>query len=291
MKWEGEEESSNVEDRRGLSKKGLALGGGAAVVVVIIATLLGVDPQKIAQLVGGAGQAAPGAGQAQERPLDAQEQRSHKFAATILRFTEKVWDEQFRRIGQEYKKPHMVLFTQQVDTGCGTAPSAVGPFYCPADQTVYLDPTFFDELQDRLAGSKAEFSQAYVIAHEVGHHVQNLLGYSSRAHQKERAAASKGEANQWSVRLELQADYLAGVWAYHGQEQFRFIEPGDVESAIKSANAIGDDRLQKRATGFVSPEKFTHGTSAQRVKWFRAGLETGDLRRMQELFDLPYDQL
>jgi predicted metalloprotease len=185
----------------------------------------------------------------------------------------------------------MVLFSERVETGCGSAPSAVGPFYCPADKTLYLDPTFFDELQDRLGGSKGEFSQAYVIAHEVGHHVQNLLGYSKLVHQKEQAASSKAEANTWSVRLELQADYLAGVWAHHGQEEFQFIEPGDIESAIKTANAIGDDRLQKRATGFTSPEKYTHGTSEQRIKWFRAGFETGNLHKMKELLELPYDEL
>jgi len=291
MKWEGEEESSNVEDRRGMGKKGLAIGGAGALIVVVIAALLGIDPQKVNQLIGGGQVGGQQGGQGEERPLTAEEQRSHKFAATILRFTEKVWDEQFRKIGKEYTKPHMVLFSEQVDTGCGSAPSAVGPFYCPADRTVYLDPTFFDELQDRLGGSKGEFSQAYVIAHEVGHHVQNLLGYSKLADQKQEAASSKAEANRWSVRLELQADYLAGVWAHHGQKEFNFIEPGDIESAIKTANAIGDDRLQKRAAGFTSPEKYTHGTSAQRLKWFRAGFGTGDLRKMKELFELPYNQL
>jgi hypothetical protein len=184
----------------------------------------------------------------------------------------------------------MVLFSDQVATGCGVAPSQVGPFYCPADKTVYLDPTFFDELERKLGGSKAEFSQAYVIAHEVGHHVQNLLGYSQLVDQKRRTE-SKEEANRWSVRLELQADYLAGVWAHHGQKKFNFIEPGDVESAIKSANAIGDDRLQRRSTGFVSPESFTHGTSAQRTKWFKLGLQTGDLSRIKDLFELPYHSL
>jgi predicted metalloprotease len=292
MKWEGEEESSNVEDRRGIGKKGLAIGGGAALLIALVAGLLGIDPQKVNQLLGGLQGAGQQGGPGENRPLTAEEQRSYKFTATILRFTEKVWDEQFRKIGKKYEKPRMVLFAERVQTGgCGTAPSAVGPFYCPADRTVYLDPTFFDELQDRLGGSKGEFSQAYVIAHEVGHHVQNLLGYSELADKKQRTASSKAEANKWSVRLELQADYLAGVWAHHGQEEFQFIEPGDIESAIKSANAIGDDRLQKNATGFTSPEKYTHGTSAQRVKWFRAGFQTGDLRKMEDLFRLPYKEL
>jgi predicted metalloprotease len=230
------------------------------------------------------------AGQAEQRPPTPEEERSRAFSATILRYTEVVWDEQFRKMGERYQPPHMVLFTDQVDTGCGTAPSAVGPFYCPPDRTVYLDPSFFLELEQKLGGSKAEFSQAYVIAHEVGHHVQNLLGYSNIVEEKRRTLP-KEEYNQWSVRLELQADYLAGVWAYYGQKKFNFIEQGDVESAIQSANAIGDDRLQKRATGFNSPEKYTHGTSAQRVKWFTLGLQTGDLRNLKKLFEMPYNQL
>jgi predicted metalloprotease len=184
----------------------------------------------------------------------------------------------------------MVLFTDRVQSGCGVAPSAVGPFYCPADRTVYLDPTFFTELEGKLGGSAADFSQAYVIAHEIGHHVQKLLGYSDLVDEK-RTQVNKAEFNRWSVRLELQADYLAGVWAYYGQKKFNFIEPGDIEAAITSANAIGDDRLQKRSSGFTSPEKYTHGTSAQRIKWFKRGLDTGDVRGMKELFDLPYEQL
>ena len=202
-----------------------------------------------------------------------------------------MWGEQFQKSGETYQPPKMVLFYDRVQTGgCGIAPSAVGPFYCPADKTVYLDPTFFDELEQRLGGSKAEFSQAYVIAHEVGHHVQNLLGYSELVDRKRRFA-SKEESNRWSVRLELQADYLAGIWAHYGQKEFHFIEPGDIDSAITTAKAIGDDRLQKRATGFTSPEKYTHGTSEQRVKWFRQGLETGDLSRIKSLFEMPYEDL
>jgi predicted metalloprotease len=288
MKWEGHEESSNLEDRRRRNTKGLAIGGGGALVLLLIGALLGVDPQKLNQLIGNP-QVAPNQ-QAEDRPPTAAEEQSREFAATILRFTEEVWGEQFRKAGKRYEAPHMVLFSNQVQTGCGAAPSAVGPFYCPPDKTVYLDPTFFDELQQKLGGSKAEFSQAYVIAHEVGHHVQNLLGYSQTVEQK-RHTLPKGESNQWSVRLELQADYLAGVWAHYGQEKFQFIEPGDVDSAIQSANAIGDDRLQKRATGFTSPEKYTHGTSAQRVKWFRSGFKTGDLTMLKKIFDMPYEEL
>lgn len=289
MDWEGKaEESSNLEDRRGMGKTGVAIGGGLAVLIAIIGTLLGVDPQMLQKFVGNApvGQGKQVQG---TRPLTPEEQHSKKFAATILKFTEEVWDDQFRKHGKKYEPPHMVLFSDEVNTGCGAAPASVGPFYCPADRTVYLDPTFFTELQERLGGSKAEFSQAYVIAHEVGHHVQNLLGYSALVHQKR--DLPKAEYNQWSVRLELQADYLAGVWAHYGQEKFKFIQPGDIESALTSANAIGDDRLQKRSRGFVSPEKYTHGTSEQRVKWFRRGLETGDMGTLKKMFEMPYNEL
>jgi predicted metalloprotease len=290
MDWEKGEESENLEDRRRMSPRTVAIGGAGTLLILLVGYLLGVDPQKLNQLIGNA-QAPGGAnGQVAKRPPSADEERSRKFSATILRFTEEVWEEQFRRAGKTYSPPRMVLFTDRVETACGNAPSAVGPFYCPADKVVYLDPTFFDELQQTLGGSKADFSQAYVIAHEVGHHVQNLLGYS-RVVEEKRRTLPKAESNKWSVRLELQADYLAGVWAHHGQRKFNFIEPGDVESAIKSANAIGDDRLQKRAGGFNSPEKYTHGTSAQRVKWFGRGLQTGDLRMLKRIFEMRYDEL
>jgi predicted metalloprotease len=289
MDWEKGRESENLEDRRRLGAKTIAIGGAGTLLLLLVGYLLGVDPQKLNQLFGNAG-GGGGNGQVAQGPPTAEEERSRKFAATILGFTEEVWGEQFRRINKTYSPPHMVLFTAQVQTGCGTAPSAVGPFYCPADRTVYLDPTFFDELQGRLGGSKADFSNAYVIAHEVGHHVQNLLGYSRIVDEKRRTLP-KAEFNRWSVRLELQADYLAGVWAHYGQEKFNFIEPGDVESAIQSANAIGDDRLQKRSSGFTSPENYTHGTAAQRVRWFRRGLETGDLRMLGQIFEVPYDEL
>jgi predicted metalloprotease len=290
MDWEQGEESQNLEDRRRFGPKTAAAGGVGVLVLMLLGYFLGVDPQKINQLINNPPPGGGGNGQVAERPLTADEERARKFASHILRFTEQVWDEQFRLNGKTYTPPQMVLFTDEVRTGCGVAPSAVGPFYCPADKTVYLDPTFFDELQQRLGGSKADFSQAYVIAHEVGHHVQNLLGYS-RVVDEKRRTLPKAEFNTWSVRLELQADYLAGVWAHHGQKMFNFIQPGDVESAIKSANAIGDDRLQKRARGFTSPENYTHGTSAQRVKWFRSGLETGNLRMLKRIFEVPYEQL
>jgi predicted metalloprotease len=289
MDWEQGEESQNLEDRRRMSPKTIAIGGGiGAVIITLVAAFLGVSRDKLNQIIGGGGGGGEGGGE--QRPLTEQEERTRVFSSKILRFTEKVWDKQFTKVGKRYEPPKMVLFSRQVQTGgCGTAPSAVGPFYCPADRTVYLDPTFFDELEQKLGGSKAEFSQAYVIAHEVGHHVQNLLGYSRLLDQKRRTP----EENQYSVRLELQADYLAGVWAHYGQEEFNFIQPGDVESAIKTARSIGDDRLQSRSSGFVYPEKFTHGTSAQRVKWFMRGLKSkvNWYSGLKKIWNMPYEDL
>ena len=294
MRWQGGKQSENLEDRRRMGPAGgMAMGGGALLVIVLIFLCMGGDPRQLQQLLQNVPVQQPGAvgpGGDPERPETPEEAQTREFAATILGFTEEVWGEQFRKAGKRYEPPKMVLFSKRVVTGCGTAPASAGPFYCPADKTVYLDPTFFEELDQKLGGSSAEFSQAYVIAHEIGHHVQNLLGYSELVHRKEQELPRE-EANRWSVRLELQADYLAGVWAHYGQQKFRFIEPGDIESAIQSANAIGDDRLQRKSTGFVSPERFTHGTSAQRVKWFTLGLRTGDLSRLEEIFELPYHRL
>ncbi len=276
MRWQGQGESENVEDRRGM--RPVAVGGGIiGIIIVLVGAYFGIDLKPLAQQVGGGG------GQMQQvgPPPDP---KALEFAKSILYLTEDVWTDQFRKNNYgEYEKPKMVLFSEQVETGgCGTAPSAVGPFYCPGDRKVYLDPTFFDELEQKLGGSKADFSKAYVIAHEVGHHVQNLLGYSDRVRQFE-----KREGKNGSVRLELQADYLAGVWAHYGQEKFKFIDPGDVDSALTTANAIGDDRIMKNAGRWPSPEKFTHGSSKQRVKFFRQGLETGDFskRKLDTFFD------
>jgi predicted metalloprotease len=279
MRWEGQQESSNVEDRRGMAPVvGGGLGIGALIIGAIVYFLTG-DPQAAKQIAQQAGAGRGEMKQVGQPPND----RTKHFVATITRFTEVVWEDQFQKIGREYEKPDVVLFSDQVQTnGCGTAPSAVGPFYCPADRKVYLDPSFFDELEQTLGGSKADFSKAYVIAHEVGHHVQNLLGYSDRVRQFE-----KREGKNGGVRLELQADYLAGVWAHYGQKKFNFIEPGDVEAALTTANAIGDDRIMKNAGRWPSPEKFTHGSSAQRIKFFRQGLETGDFskRKLDTFFE------
>ena len=207
----------------------------------------------------------------------------------MLADTEDVWHAQFKKIGQGYREPRLVLFSGRVQSACGLADAAIGPFYCPPDSHVYIDLEFFEELRSRF-GAPGDFAQAYVVAHEVGHHVQNLLGTSGKVH-AERGRLSKADANRLSVRLELQADFLAGVWAHHAQKTKKILEPGDLEEALRAANAIGDDRLQKQSRGTVVPDSFTHGTSAQRAKWFRVGLETGDFARREELLTLPYERL
>jgi predicted metalloprotease len=286
MRWRGQERSENVEDRRGMKGAGMAIGGVGGLILILVAAFFGIDPNQLANV--------PGVQQGgQQRELTEEEKRYKEFAEVVMKFTEDVWTEQFADIGKTYEPAKMVLFSDGVRTqGCGTAPSAVGPFYCPADKTVYLDPTFFNDLESKLGGSKAEFSQAYVIAHEVGHHVQNLLGYNQHVRQQQAGLPrDSAEYNEWSVRLELQADYLAGVWAHHKDKQEKIIEPGDIEAAITTAQSIGDDRIQKQSTGFVNPESFTHGSSAQRVKWFRLGLETGDTSKMELLFKTPFREL
>lgn len=206
------------------------------------------------------------------------------MVGVVLADTEEVWDEQFHRLGRTYEKPRLVIFSNAVRSGCGYADSQVGPFYCPADRTIYIDLSFFHELERRF-GAEGDFAQAYVIAHEVGHHVQKLLGISDQVQQARAAGAGKG-ADSLAVRLELQADFLAGMWARKAQEKFSFLEEGDIEEALNAANAIGDDTLQRRAQGRVVPDSFTHGTSAQRMRWFRRGFETGDIRQ-GDTFNTP----
>lgn len=284
MRWEGGEESQNVEDRRGMSAKaGVALGGGG-ILIVLLALLFGIDPQRLAGVLP---QEQPQGGEA--RKATPEEERMAHFSKVVFRHTEVVWDKLFQQMGKRYKKPTLVLFSDVVQSACGTAESAVGPFYCPGDEKVYLDLSFFREMEEQLR-TGGEFARAYVIAHEVGHHVQRLLGYSARVDEARRTMPGR-EYNKMSVRLELQADFLAGVWAHHGQQEFKFLEPGDIESALNAAHQIGDDYLQKQARGRVMPEKFTHGTSAQRQRWFKRGFDTGDVRRAAALFDLNYDQL
>ncbi len=280
MRWEGRRESSNVEDRRRMSGGGrVALGGGiGTIIIAIIIALLGGDPRALLQ--GGGGDALPGGGTIQSGAggeIDPAEDALARFTSVVLADTEDVWNEVFRRAGKRYQEPRLVLFRGNTESACGFASAATGPFYCPADSKLYIDLSFYQELKQRFK-APGDFAQAYVVAHEVGHHVQNLLGISDQVHAA-RQRLSKEEYNQLSVRLELQADYFAGVWAHHGQKNKQFLDPGDIEEALRCAGAIGDDRLQMQSQGYVVPESFTHGTAKQRAAWFRKGLETGDINQ------------
>lgn len=272
--------STNVEDRRGMgpamgSRMGprMAVGGVGGVgglILVVVIVLLGGNP--LALLGGGGGPAGPGVSGGGR--TTAADEASADCVARVLGDTEDVWNELFAQMGRDYQEPTLVLFTGGVDSACGQASSAIGPFYCPGDRTIYIDLAFFDELGTRF-DAPGDFAQAYVIAHEVGHHVQNLLGESARV-ENLRTRASESEANDLSVRLELQADYYAGVWAHHAQASRAILERGDVEEGLAAAAAVGDDRLQRQARGYVVPDSFTHGSSAQRTKWFLAGFDSGD---------------
>jgi len=247
-------------------------GGAGTLLLMLIVWLLGGNPlqllQQLPQQQGQVGQQAPGA------VPPGQEELTH-YVKVVLRDTEVVWDDLFRQHHQTYRYPKLVLFTGSVNSACGFTSAAVGPFYCPEDECVYLDLGFYQELKTRF-GASGDFAQAYVIAHEIGHHVQKILGISDQV-AAARQRAGERQANQLSVRLELQADFFAGVWANHAQQKFKSLEPGDIEEALRCANAIGDDNLQKQARGVVVPDSFTHGTSAQRVKWFTRGFTTGDM--------------
>lgn len=274
MLWRGQRQSDNIEDRRGMSRGGIAVGGGlGGIVVLVIALLLGADPRQLLEQSGGAG---PTAGTQTSRSTNPQEEELKQFSATVLASTEDVWSDIFQQRGEQYRKPTLVLFTDQVRSACGNAGASVGPFYCPGDEKLYLDLSFFNELQTKFR-APGDFAAAYVIAHEVGHHVQNLLGTMDKV-DAARGRISEAEANQLSVRLELQADFLAGVWAHYAQQR-GILEPGDIEEALGAASAVGDDRLQREGQGYVVPDSFTHGTSEQRIRWFRKGLETGDVRQ------------
>jgi len=280
MKWLGGRESSNVEDRRGISGGHVAAGGGVIglIIYLIYAFIGGGDGgQQMPQLPGQT-QAVP---QTQEQK--AADDQLAKFAKVVLADTEDVWTKLFSDQGKTYQDPTLVLFSDQVSSACGTASSAVGPFYCPGDQKLYLDLSFCQELRDRFK-APGDFAVAYVIAHEVGHHIQNLNGISAKMDQL-RSEMSKEEYNKYSVKLELQADFLAGVWAHHANKMKNILEAGDIEEALTAANSIGDDRLQKEATGTVVPDAFTHGTSAQRVYWFKKGFETGDVKQGDTFHD------
>lgn len=274
MLWRGQRQSGNVEDRRGMSGGGLAIGGGlGGIVLLVIALLLGADPRQLLEQSRGVD---PATGTTTSRPANPRQEELKQFSATVLASTEDVWTDIFRQQGRTYTKPTLVLFSDEVRSACGAAGAAVGPFYCPGDQKLYLDLFFFNELQTRFR-APGDFAQAYVIAHEVGHHVQNLLGTMAKVDSL-RGRIEEAEANQLSVRLELQADFLAGVWAHYAQQK-GILEPGDIEEALGAASAVGDDRLQREGQGYVIPDSFTHGTSEQRARWFRKGLTTGDLRQ------------
>jgi predicted metalloprotease len=279
MLWQGRRESENVEDARGSSGGRIVLGGGiGTVVLVVLYLLLGGDLQTLfnsqqAQLP-----------QSDQFDNQAPRDEASKFVAVVLADTEDAWNEIFRQMGREYEEPRLVLFTDMIQSGCGFASGATGPFYCPEDRRVYIDLGFFRQFQERL-GAGGDFAEAYVIAHEVGHHVQNLLGITDRV-QALRRRVSEAEYNRLSIRLELQADFFAGVWARYTDRVKHVVEAGDIEEAMRAASAVGDDRLQYRSRGYVVPDSFTHGTSEQRVRWFRRGYETGDFRQ-GDTFNAP----
>lgn len=273
MRWQGRRESTNVDDRRGSGRGGLVVGGGiGTIVIALLVYFLGGDPSQVVnmqQTQTQQGQLSP--------EQEAREKEAATFTKVVLADTEDVWNKVFSEMGQQYQEPTLVMFTGGVQSACGNATSASGPFYCPADHQVYIDLSFYDELKNNL-NAPGDMAMAYVIAHEVGHHVQNLLGVSQKV-QSMRGRLSEAEYNKLSVKLELQADFYAGLWAHYMNGVADFIEPGDIEDALNAANAIGDDRLQQQSRGYVVPDAFTHGTSAQRMYWFKKGFETGDIRQ------------
>lgn len=275
MRWKSGRRSSNVEDRRGGGRKVArrATGGGLGVIILaLVAMYFGVDPSVILNLGSSVQeQSAPSSGQ--QRTLTPEEQELTDFVAVVLADTEDTWHELFRQMGEQYQEPKLVLFTGSVKSACGFAQAAVGPFYCPADQKVYIDLSFYDDLKNRF-GAPGDFAQAYVIAHEIGHHVQTLLGISQKVHEM-RTQVSEKQANALSVMQELQADCFSGVWANHADKARNILESGDLEEALKAASSIGDDRLQMQSKGYVTPDSFTHGSSEQRTRWFTQGIQTG----------------
>jgi uncharacterized protein len=276
MKWKGRRQSGNLEDQRGMSNKGkVVAGGGVIAVVVILLQLFGGETgQQIAPIIEQVANSQT-TQQVEQRELTSQEQEMGDFMATVLADTEDVWNQIFRdyNLG-DYKEPKMVLFTDAVSTACGNATSASGPFYCPGDQKLYMDLAFFDELQTRFGAKGGDFAIAYVTAHEVGHHIQTILGTSNKVRQLQQQDGQV-QANKLSVAQELQADFYAGVWAHHNK---KYLQAGDIEEAMSAANAVGDDAIQKRTRGSVNSDSFTHGTSQQRIEWFMKGYNTGDIR-------------
>ena len=279
MRWRQGRRSSNVEDRRGqvARRRGLKLGGGGAALVLVgavVMMLMGQDPSALLEAAQQGGGAAAGS-QGEARPIDPAENELADFVSVVLASTEDTWSAYFQSRGQSYRAPQLVLFRDGVDSACGFNTSAVGPFYCPPDQKVYLDLSFFEEL-DRRFGAPGDFAQAYVVGHEVGHHLQTVLGISQRVRQQ-KSRLPEAARNQLSVRQELQADCFSGVWAHHANRRERILEPGDVEEGLRAAAAIGDDTIQRRAGAAVAPESWTHGSSQQRVRWFRVGFQSGSM--------------
>ncbi|MGK9236287.1 zinc metallopeptidase [Inquilinus limosus] len=270
MRWQDLRRSSNVEDRRGMRPAAVGgVGGIGAIVIVLLALFFGVDPSALLQQV----DTGPGSSPTETTSAPGAQDEMSQFLAAVLGSTEDTWGAVFQEAGSRYAPPKLVRFSGATRSACGFADAAMGPFYCPADQMVYIDTAFFDELGRRF-GAPGEFAEAYVVAHEVGHHVQNLLGIMDKVN----ALRSRGgvDGNELSVRVELQADCFAGVWAKRGDQQSRFIEPGDIEAAMQAAAAVGDDTLQKRSQGYVVPDSFTHGSAEQRVRWFRRGYDSGN---------------
>lgn len=278
MKWQGRRKSRNLEDRRGMSgrRKAVIGGGGAVAVIVILLQLFGGDTGKaLAPIIEQVGNSQT-TQQVEQRELTQQEKVMGDFMGTVLADTEDVWNRLFREYGLgNYKEPNMVLFTDAVSTRCGNATAASGPFYCPGDQKIYMDLRFFDELKTRFGAKGGDFAIDYVTAHEVGHHIQTILGTSGKVRQLQ-SQSSRTEANRLSVAMELQADFYAGVWAHHNR---KYLQEGDIEEALSAANAVGDDTIQRRSRGSVNSDSFTHGTSQQRMEWFMKGFRTGDLRQ------------
>jgi uncharacterized protein len=272
MRWRGERQSTNIEDRRGMSVGRVAVGGGlGTIVIMILALLFGVNPQQLFEQL-----PSDQPGVQSSRPNSPEEEELKQFVSVVLAKSEDVWTDVFRQNGRQYREPTLVLFTDRVQSACGMTGAAVGPFYCPGDEKVYIDLSFYEQLR-REFNAPGDFAQAYVVAHEVGHHVQKLLGITDRVDSL-RGRVGELEANQMSVRLELQADFFAGVFAKYVQNQ-GLLESGDIEEALRAASAVGDDQIQKRTAGYVVPDSFTHGTSEQRLRWFRKGYDTGDMRQ------------
>jgi predicted metalloprotease len=291
---EGRRESENVIDGRRSSPRGLIIGGGGimTLIIILLASFLNVDPRPLLQNLP-QGNVADVQDQEPIDPANDPQAALVSFVKKVLADTEDTWAAIFQDMGKRYEPAPLHLFAGSVQSACGGASAAMGPFYCPGDQQVYLDLDFFTEMKDKFK-APGDFAMAYVIAHEVGHHVQNLLGFSQKVQKMQMNLKSRGDdagANHWSVRLELQADYLAGVWAHHAQKRQPFLEAGDVVEALNAARQIGDDKLQKQSQGYIVPDAFTHGTSEQRIRWFQAGLKTGDFEKCNQLFTLEYEQL